>query len=187
MGFLITAIMAVFILPIIIGIFMSKKSKKIAIALFCIPFVFTTGVIVWWVYEINDRFVSNTDLANEQIEPFILLDEPTKETLDTYGTFEEEDNEVFDQMLAYDGFSLGIDHAGELVYIHVTEGGHETTRGIQVADPIDLVEELYGTDTFKTREAGLGEAQNYVDRDHKKHIKFFEEDGLITQIILYKK
>ncbi len=187
MGLLVTAIMAIFILPIIIGIVMSKKSKKVAIALFCIPFVFTAGMIIWWIYEINDRFIANTDLAKEQIEPFLLFDEPTEETLESYGTFEEEDDELFDRMLTYEGFSLGIDQAGELVYIQVTEEGQETARGVQIGDSVEFVEELYGTDTYTTKDTGEGVAQNYVDRDHKKHIQFFEEDGSITKIILFKK
>lgn len=187
MGFIITAMMGVFIIPIVAGIVMSKKSKKISMILFSIPFIFVIGVLVWWVYEINDRFVSNTDLASEQIEPFELLKEIDEKTLDSYGSFDEKEDRYFDQMLAYDDFSLGIDHEGNLIYIEIREEGYETSLGINVGDSIDQVEEMYGTNTYTSKEMGIGVSKNYVDRDEKKHIKFFEEDGKITQITLFKK
>lgn len=188
MGFQVLAMMGIFIIPIIIGIFMSKKSKKASMIWFSIPFLFVVGVLIWWVYEINDRFIADTDLATEQIEPFELLEDMDGETLQAYGEFEEdEDNPVFENMYEYDDFSLGVDGEEQLTYIEIREEGYETTKGLQVGDSIDRVEEVYGTDTYTTNETGIGVSKNYVDREHERHIKFFEDDGVITQITLYKR
>lgn len=187
MGFQVIAIMGIFIVPIFIGILMSKKSKKASMIWFSIPFIFVVGVLLWWVYEINDRFITDTDLASEQIEPFVLLENMDRDTLEAYGTFEEEENQVFESMYVYDDFSLGVNAEEELTYIEVRDKDFETAHGIQVGDPIERVEELYGSDTYTTKEAGIGISKNYVDRNHERHIKFFEKDGVVTQITFYKK
>lgn len=187
MGFQILAIMGIFIIPIFIGIFMSKKSKKASMIWFSIPFIFVVGVLAWWVYEINDRFIADTDLSSEQIEPFDLLETMDDEKLNALGSFEEGKNQVFQTMYEYDDFSIAVNEEEELIYIEVRNQGYETAQGIQVGDSVERVEELYGSDTYTTKETGIGISKNYVDRDHKRQIKFFETDGLITQIRFYKK
>lgn len=187
MGFQVIAIMGIFIIPIVVGIMMSKRSKKVSMILFSIPFIFVIGVLAWWVYEVNDRFISSTYLGNEEIEPFHLMEEANTETLESFGSFETEENQVFEQMYVYDDFSLATNAMDEIVYIEVRDGDYETAQGIQIGDSMDRVEEEYGSNTYTTKEVGIGVSKNYVDRDNGLRIKFFEKDGLITQITLHKR
>jgi len=187
MGFQVIAMMGIFIIPIVIGIFMSKKSKKVSMILFSIPFLFIIGVLAWWVYEVNDRFISSTDLDGEALEPFHLMDKVDTETLENFGTFETEENQVFEHMYVYEDFSLATNELDEIIYIEVRDGDYETTKGIQIGDSFDQVEEEYGSNTYTTKEVEIGVSKNYVDRDHGLRIKFFEKDGVVTQITLHKK
>ncbi|HLR75676.1 MAG TPA: hypothetical protein VK077_10400 [Virgibacillus sp.] len=175
---------AVFIIPIALGIIFLRKSRKLSMIMLSIPFIFIIGVGLWWFYEVNHRFVGNTELAGEQIGEFSLQDDVNEELLETYGTYTLRENVNYDELLAFDDLEIGTSIHDKIIYIQTGTSQMPTKQGIKVGDRTEDVIERYGDKHYNRQDMGMGESLNYVDRDAKIHLQFWLEDGEITHISL---
>lgn len=101
-------VMIIFVIPIMVGIFMLRRSRKVAISLISIPFIFMVIVAGWWVYEANYRFISSTDLAGEQLDNIELRENLSESFKDDHGDYSTEDNVRFREYLEFESFSVGV-------------------------------------------------------------------------------
>lgn len=176
----------IFVVPIIIGVFISRHSKKLGLTFISIPFIFMLGVALWWLYETNHRFVGSSDLAGEQIENIklhMLVDESFKQT---HGDYDKPENVRYREFLVFENYAVGTDfQKNEVVYIETEEADIPTTKGITVGDDLDRVIEVYGDKNYQSNETGQGRTINFVDRDNKIHLQFWLSDGKVVKIALY--
>lgn len=184
MSLTVILLFAVFILPILFGIFLLRKFRKLAMILLSIPFIFIIGVVGWWFYETNYRFVSDTDLSGEQIEDLSIRELMTEEIISTYGDYEEKDNVNYDQLFVFNDIEIGTSVRDEIIYINILTTDMSTSKGIKVGDSADAVIEAYGDTFFRRSDMGLGESINYVDRDEKIHLQIWLQDDEVTHISL---
>jgi|SRR5690625_654667 len=175
----------VFIVPILLGILLLRKSRKVATVLLSIPFIFIIGVVSWWFYETNYRFVSSTDLSGEQIGELAIHDSMTEEIFTIFGEYEEKDNVNYDELYVFKDIEIGTSVRDQIIYITALTPELTTTKGIKIGDSTDLITETYGKKFFRRSDMGLGESINYVDRDEKLHLQFWLQDDKIVQISLH--
>lgn len=176
----------IFVIPIIAGVFVTRHSKKLGIALISIPFIFMLGVALWWLYETNHRFVGSSDLAGEQIEDVqlhMLVDESFKAER---GDYEKPENVRYREFLVFDQYAVGTDfQRNEVVYIETESPNLPTVKGIRVGDSLEKVIEVYGEKNYQSNEMGQGRTINFVDRDQGIHLQFWLSDGQVEKIALY--
>lgn len=176
----------IFIIPIIVGVFLARRSRKLAIALISIPFIFMLGVALWWLYDANHRFVTSTDLAGEQMADIRLemfVDESFKIQ---HGDYEKPENIRYREYLVFEDYAVGTDlQKNEVVYIETESPEIETSKGIKVGDSIDKVIEVYGDKYYKSGEMGQGQTINYVDRNDGIHLQFWLSEDRVEKIALY--
>lgn len=175
----------VFIIPIILGIFASRKSKKLTVIFFSIPFIFILGVGAWWAYEANHRFVGSTNLEGENLNEIFIYDPLDDSFKKAHGDYEEEDNVRFDEYLIFDDFAVGSNTAEDIVYITTEQASGQTNQGVMVGDQISNVKSTYGEKYYESGEMGQGKTINYVDRNAEIHLQFWYEDNKVVQIALY--
>lgn len=176
----------IFILPIIVGVFVTRRSKKLGIAIISIPFIFMLAVAIWWVYEANHRFVSSTDLQGERIADIKLhmfVDESFKIQ---HGDYEKPENIRYREYLVFEEYAVGTDfQKNEVVYIETENPNIPTRKGIRVGDSVDKVIEIYGDNYYKSNEGGEGKTINFVDRENGIHLQFWLEEDQVEKIALY--
>lgn len=175
---------AVFIIPITLGIVLLRKSRKFAMIMLSIPFIFMIGVGAWWFYETNHRFVGNTELAGEHIGDLALHDDVTDELTETYGPYTTRDNINYDELLVFDQLDIGTSIHDEIIYINTTSSTMTTNKGIKVGDQTENIIDMYGDKYYNRLDMGMGESLNYVDRDAKIHLQFWVDGDEITHISL---
>lgn len=175
----------IFVAPIIAGIFLLKRSKKLAYGLLSIPLIAIFIVIGFWIYQVNHHFVSSTPLAGEKIGDISLL-EPLDDSLkEELGSYRENDNVFFKESLEFDKVTIGTNENNEIVYISTRSDATMTTdKGIQLGDSIQKVFDTYGKNYYTYREMGLGQSINYVDRKNKIHIQFWHDEDKVSGIKL---
>lgn len=174
----------VFILPISIGIILLKKSRRLATIFLSVPFVFMIGVVGWWFYESNYRFVSSTDLSSEQIGDYAIRDEMTDDIFITFGDYEERDNVNYNELFVFEDVEFGTSIHDDIIFIQTYTVELTTMKDIKIGDQIEHVIERYGDNYFRGADMGLGDSISYVDRDHKLHLQFWLEDDIVTHISL---
>lgn len=184
MSLTIVLLFGVFILPILIGITILKKSRKVATIFLSIPFIFIIGVVSWWFYETNYRFVSSTDLSDEQIGQLAIQDPVTEETLAMFGEYETKENVNYDELYVFEDVDIGTSVRDQVIYIKTKTPELATAKGIRIGDSIDTVTEIYGEKFFRRSDMGLGESINYVDRSEKIHLQFWLKDDKVIEISL---
>jgi|SRR5690625_1378412 len=184
MGLTSILLFGVFILPISIGIILLKKSRRAATIFLSIPFVFMIGVVGWWFYESNYRFVSNTDLSEEQIGDYAIRDEMTDDIFTTFGDYKEVENVNYDELFVFEDVEIGTSIHDDVIFIQTYTEELATAKGIKVGDRIEDVIDLYGEHYFHGLDMGLGDSISYVDRERKLHIQFWLENDIVTHISL---
>lgn len=176
----------IFVVPIIVGVFVARRSRKGAIVLISIPFVFMLAVGVWWLYETNHRFVGNSDLAGEQIEDIqlhMLVDESFKVS---HGDYDKPENARYREFLVFEEYAVGTDfQKNEVVYIETEDEDIPTVKGIAVGDSVDEIVEVYGDKNYQSNEMGQGRTINFVDRSSGIHLQFWLSDDQVEKIALY--
>lgn len=178
--------MLIFIIPIVLGVLFVRRSRKVALSLISIPFIFMIGVMGWWVYEANHRFTGSTDLANERIDHIELHITVNDSFKSEHGKYEKEDDVRFREYLHFDTFSVGTNfEENKIVYIETEVQGTETAKGIQVGDTIEKVINTYGDSHYKSNEMGQGRTINFIDRKANIHLQFWLQDDVVQTIAMY--
>lgn len=176
--------LVVFIIPITLGIFFLRRSRKLSLIMLSVPFIFIIGVAAWWFYEINHRFVSDTELVGEQIGDLLLYDDVTEELIDDYGSYETKENINYEELLVFDDIEIGMSVNDEILYIQTISTTMPTKKGIHVGADVQDVVDMYGDNYYNRKDMGLGESLNYVDRDEKIHLQFWLDENKVTTISL---
>lgn len=184
MDIAIILLFAIFIVPIIIGIFTLRRSRKIATVLISIPFIFIIAVLGWWFYETNHRFTGSTELIEEQIGDFAIDDAMTEEIFDQLGLYDELDDPNYDELFVFDGVDIGTSIHERIIFIETRAAQMPTSKGLKVGDSVEEIKKTYGDKFYKSSNFGMGETINYVDRNRKLHLQFWIEDDQINKITL---
>lgn len=184
MGLTVILLFGVFILPILLGILLLRKSRKVATIFLSIPFIFIIGVVSWWFYETNYRFISSTDLSGEQIGELAINDTVTESMLTTFGEYEKRENVNYNELYVFEDIEIGVSVREQIIYLSTVTHEMSTAKGINVGDSADTITKTYGEKFFRRSDMGLGESINYVDRDQKVHLQFWLQDDKIVQISL---
>lgn len=184
MSFTILATLFLFVIPILVGIFLLKRSRKLAYILMGIPFVIMLVVIVWSISMMNHNFVGNTDLAGENIGGISLYDTVDDAFKEKYGDYKENENDFYKESLQFDTFHVGTNQQDKIVYISAADPAMKTDAGIQIGDPIQKVFDTYGEKYYTYDEMGLGTSVNYVDRDQGLHLQIWYMNDEVVSIHL---
>lgn len=177
-------IMFLFIIPIIAGIFLLKRSRKLAHILISLPFIGMLITVGLWLYQVNHQFVGNTDLQGERFSDVALLEILDEERKDAFGEFEELESLQYDEWLAFEHLIIGVNEQKEIIYIHTDDTNQTTEKGIKIGDTIEQVKSTYGENHYNLKEKEYGESLNYVDRDAKIHIQFWHDGKQVTSMRL---
>lgn len=175
---------SLFIIPVGLGIVLLKRSRKLAIGLISIPFVFMFVVGGWLTYEMNHRFISSTALGNENIGEVELHQELNDELKDKYGAYDEEDHDVYHAYLHFDKLEIGVNEKNEMIYVTTDEGSMRTNEQISVGDSLGKVKDTYGDHYYESGETEDEKSLNYIDRENDVVLKFWYKEDKITKIIL---
>lgn len=184
MGLTAILLFGVFVFPILIGILFLKTSRKIATIFLSIPFIFIIGVVSWWFYETNYRFVGSTDLAGERIGEISIEDPITDEIFATYGDYEEVDHVNYAEKFVFQEINIGASVRDTIIYIKTKTPELTTAKGIKIGDSVDQVKKAYGKKFFQRSDMGFGKSINYIDRSEKLHLQFWLEDDQVIEISL---
>ena len=79
---------------------------------------------------------------------------------------------------------IGADKNSKIIFISTINSLDETSKHIKVSDSKNDVIKKYGESYYKGREMGIGDYIAYVDRDSKRHILFWLEEGKVREIEL---
>lgn len=184
MNFTILATLFLFVIPILAGIFLLKRSRKLAYTLMAIPLVIIVVVIGWSIYMMNHNFVSSTDLSGENIGGISLYETVDDAFKEKYGDYEEQDNAYYKESLQFDTFNVGTSQQDQIVYISASKPAMGTDAGIQIGDSIQKVFDTYGENYYTYDEMGLGTSVNYIDRDQGLHLQFWYKNDEVASIHL---
>ena len=174
----------IFIVTIIIAI-LSYKRKKVAFFLLLIPLLMILGLGAWLLFEGNYHFVKDTDLSTEVVGNIELkksLAEYIKDIPDSQITKIE--NVKYPNFVNINDVYIGADEKNKIIYVSTMNSLDETSKHIKVSDSKNDVIKKYGESFYKGREMGIGDYIAYVDRDSKRHILFWLEEGKVSKIEL---
>ena len=180
--FIATGILVV--LPILIGIFLLNRSRKLAYLFMSIPFVILAIGIIWSMYLMGHNFVKNTPLEGENIGGITLYENLDDAFKEKYGDYEVQENEYYKESLRFESFTVGTNDHDQIIYISATDSTMKTKAGIQIGDPIEKVFETYGENYYTYNEMGLGTSINYVDRENRLHLQFWYINDEVVSIHL---
>lgn len=178
------ALLAGFLLMITVStMILFKRHKKVATALISIPLVMVVLLIGWWIYETNYHFVKSTVLSEEFLGDIYLGESLVNyQKLNPEVGFSEGDNMYYPIYLTSSSLTIGANENDEIEFVSSSFSKHETSRGIQVNDDEKLLIQTYGDNYYKGREMGMGEYLIYVDRNAKRKLCFWIEDGKVRAI-----
>ena len=79
---------------------------------------------------------------------------------------------------------IGADKNNNIKFIRTIDPLDETSKHIKVSDSKDVVINKYGESYYGCRDMGMGEYIAYVDRDSKRYIRFWLEEGKVRELNL---
>ncbi|MEH7062013.1 hypothetical protein V7052_26475 [Bacillus wiedmannii] len=176
-------LISVILFMLLLGILMLKRSKKIAIALFILPILFILVSGSWLIFEKNYHFVKNTNLSKEVIDDIALY-----ASLEEYQSnnkniqFSKGENVYYPTLVKTPSLRIGANKKGEILYVSTKLPKQATSKNIKVTDSKDEVIKKYGGSYYTGIEMGIGKFIAYVDRDSKRHIRFWLEDEQVKEI-----
>jgi len=174
----------VFIVTIIIALFLYKR-KKVALFLLLIPLLMILGLGAWLLFEGNYHFVKDTDLSTEvvgNIEPEESLKEYIKDKLDSQ--FTKVENVKYPNFVNINDVYIGADKNNKIIFVSTKSSLDETGKHIKVSDSKNDVIKKYGESYYDGRDMGIGKYIAYVDRDSRRHMRFWLEEGKVRSIEL---
>ncbi|MFJ7738358.1 hypothetical protein ACIQ2D_18745 [Lysinibacillus sp. NPDC097287] len=181
MGILLVFVMIVIIT--MVGIFIFEKNKKVSFLLLSIPSLLILGLVVWFIFERNYHFVKSTDLRTEIIGNMELeksLEEYIKGKPDTQ--FTKGENVKYPNYVKGHDVSIGADENNKIKFVRTISPHDETSKHIKVSDSKEVVINKYGESYYECRDMGMGEYIAYVDRDSKRYIRFWLQEGKVREI-----
>ncbi|TFE02307.1 hypothetical protein [Jeotgalibacillus salarius] len=160
---------------IVIGLVLYTRSKLAGILVVSTPVVILTG---WWVLVSNHYFVPSTNLENEAVGEFRLLETLAEDQLDSLGTFEERKQENGYSYQNEDHLHLSTDEENRILSVSSGESHLEASSGLKVGDRLSKAKALYGDHFYTYQEMGLGEATVYVDRENQFLLTLWSKDEM---------
>ena len=175
----------VFIVTLVIAFFFNKRGKKVAFFLLLIPLLMILGLGAWLLIEGNYYFVKDTDLSTEVVGNIELeesLKEYIKDKLDSQ--FTKVENVKYPNLVNINDVYIGADKNNKIIFVSTISSLDETGKHIKVSDSKNDVIKKYGESYYEGRDMGIGKFIAYVDRDSKRHIRFWLEKGKVRAIEL---
>ncbi|KOS68933.1 hypothetical protein AEA09_10500 [Lysinibacillus contaminans] len=176
-------VLFVCVIKVVIAIFIFKENKKVSLLLLSIPFLLILGIGAWLLFERNYHFVKDTDLSIEIIRNIELeksLKEYIKENPNTH--FTKGENVKYPNYVNGNDVSIGADKSNKIKFFRTISLLDETSKHIKVSDSKDTVINKYGESYYEGRDMGMGEFIAYVDRDSKRYIRFWLNEGKVREI-----
>ncbi|MBM7661048.1 hypothetical protein JOC85_001820 [Bacillus mesophilus] len=84
-GIVLILFLGLILFPLILGIYLFKRSRKLALTFLCIPLSLVLVAGSWYVYESNYQFVKSTNLSEVQYDD-IRVGDSLQEAIQLYGS-----------------------------------------------------------------------------------------------------
>ncbi|MEH6942470.1 hypothetical protein [Bacillus sp. JJ722] len=171
-----------YVVVTLLAFLLYRKKKIISLILFSIPMFTILLIGGWWIYESNYQFISNTDLSQEQLG-MLTLNQPIEELEDYKDpTLTPVENVYYPIFVRSSQLMLGANEDGLLEYVRTSSTNKPTNKEINVTQTLHKVIETYGKSYYSNKEMGMGQYIGYVDRKNKRELRFWHEDGIVTEI-----